>query len=144
MELVISLRPNSSQKTCHSICNEKMKQIYNLKFHSNKTNTNTQYNTNTQDIFDTQDKDTTYFSRTSDIILDCKYGKEIFNMTQFDDYIPIEWTKYSLHDFVNVKPFCPRETTMNKITALDVEDFYASIDSHLYYEEENYVTEDEQ
>lgn len=132
MDLVISLRPNSSQKTGHSICNEKMKHIYNLKFHSNKTNT------------DTQENHTKYFSRMSDIILDCKYGKEIFNMTHFDDYIPTEWNKYSLDDFITIKPFRPRKTNTNKITALDVEEFHTSIDSHLYYEEDNYVSEDEQ
>lgn len=140
MEEVISLRPNSSKKPMHSICSEKMKHIYNLKFHTNKTHLDFETNSEIQDSVN----DKKQFSRACDIILDCEYGKELFNMYQSEDYIPEDWKKYSLDDFISIPVFRPKETSFLKVSQIDIEEFYASIDSHLYYEEDIYVTEDEQ
>jgi len=138
MEEVISLRPNSSKKTSYSICSEKMKHIYNLKFRINNTYTDSESNIGFHNNYEKK------FSRASDIILDCEYGKELFNMYEYADYVPENWTKYSLDDFISIPVFRSKETSIIKFSSTDIHEFYDSIDSHLYYEEDNYVSEDEQ
>lgn len=126
MDASISLRPQYSSNPEDSICKEHVKRIYNKKFN----------------ISDSITEQKTKMTQYSDILLDCEYSNDILGFLENDNYIPQEWEHYKLDDFIDVTVFHPKET--DKITIFDVDDFFNSIETPLYYEEDNIVTEDEQ
>lgn len=125
MEASISLRPQYSKKG-DSICNEHMKRIYNKKFNNLKSNS----------------EQKTKITQYSDILLDCEYSNDIIGFFKDDNYIPSEWKRYKLDDVIGVTLFNSKETSL--ITRFDVDDFFTSMETALYYEDQNITTEDEQ